>query len=189
MTIVRDFFSTSKSFNRPSHQSVWNIHVPGTETAFAWCDSGALPRRTGRRARADARYFPHFGGGAVTAEVGNGGEGDGVAAARGHPPDGVPPCPAFCCPERPAGSTTSNAPAITTRITSYLHISTLGAQLHHIPSNTSNYSSPIDRLKTYGGGQKQTWPLTRSSATVESRTARHGGVFDRTIAKVEVDRV
>lgn len=115
-----------------------------TETACAGCDSGALPRRTTPWVREDGDYFRRFGGGAVIAEAGNGGEDDGVAVARDHPPDGAPPYPAFCCPERPAGSTTSNAPAIIQRD---MIFPSLSPELHHISSNISSYLSPIDPLK------------------------------------------
>lgn len=51
-------------------------------------------------------------GGVAADGVADGGDGaDGVAVARDHPPDGVPPFPAYCCPGRPAGSMIANAPA------------------------------------------------------------------------------
>ncbi|OAD59172.1 hypothetical protein WN48_09247 [Eufriesea mexicana] len=101
------------------------IYKNAATSTCAWCGSGGLPRRKARWAQGNVGYFRHFGGGAATVEAGNGGEGDGVAAARDHPPDGAPPCPAFCCPERPAGSTTSNAPATTQTFpsSSKLHLS------------------------------------------------------------------
>lgn len=85
------------------------MYQPVTETICV-CDSDAIPRRKARWAQGNEDYSPHFGG-VVIVEVDNGGEGDGIAVARDHPPDGAPPYPAFCCPERPAGSMTSNAPA------------------------------------------------------------------------------
>lgn len=85
------------------------MYQPVTETIYV-CDSDAIPRRKARWAQGNEDYSPHFGGVAIV-EVDNGGEGDGIAVARDHPPDGAPPYPAFCCPERPAGSMTSNAPA------------------------------------------------------------------------------
>lgn len=80
----------------------------------AWCGSDACSRSTLRWAPKNADYFLRFGGGAVTVAAGSGGEADGVAVAGDHSPDGAPPCPACCCLERPAGSTTSNAPATKT---------------------------------------------------------------------------